>query len=70
MQADRFTISGLVAELDGRTVYRHALSGNPTETETLGIRLAETLLDQGAARVLESLTGDTAPGVVSKGASD
>ena len=61
-QIDRgtFSLTGLVAELDGRTIYRETISGEPSASEAIGIRLAEVLLDQGAARVLDALAGEDA----------
>jgi hydroxymethylbilane synthase len=52
-----FTITGLVAGLNGRRVYRETLEGDALETERTGIRLAEVLLSRGADRVLAALTG-------------
>ncbi len=50
-----FVISGLVADLEGKTIIRETLSGVLSESESVGIRLAETLLSKGAGQILESL---------------
>ena len=51
----RLTIEGLVADLDGTTVYRQQRSGPVGEAETIGTALADELLNQGADRILEKL---------------
>lgn len=58
-QTDGQTLSmeGLVADIDGRTIVRSAVSGNRQAAEDLGTRLAEDLLKQGARRILDTLTG-------------
>lgn len=48
-------LEGLVASLDGRTVFRQTLSGPRTEATSLGTRLADHILDQGARAVLDTL---------------
>ncbi|MFZ5564874.1 MAG: hydroxymethylbilane synthase [Thermodesulfobacteriota bacterium] len=53
-------IDGLVADIDGRTVVRSAVSGPRQAAADLGIRLAEDLLEQGAKRILDTLTGQGA----------
>ena len=55
IENNRFVISGLVADLDGRLIIRDTLSGALSESESVGIRLAETLLSKGAGQILETL---------------
>ena len=55
MDAGGFPITGLVAGLDGRNVYREPLRGEPQETEKTDTRLADVLLSRGADRVLDAL---------------
>jgi len=50
-----FNLTGLVADLDGSRILKATLSGSTDSTETIGIRLAQQLLDQGADKILEKL---------------
>jgi hydroxymethylbilane synthase len=50
---DVFTLSGLVADVEGTTLIRETLSGTPEKAESIGIDLAERLLSKGAAGILE-----------------
>lgn len=50
-----FRLTGLVADLDGSRILKATLSGPADSTETIGISLAQHLLDQGADRILEQL---------------
>jgi hydroxymethylbilane synthase len=52
---DTFNLTGLVADLDGSRILKATLSGSTDSTETIGISLAQQLLDQGAAKILEQL---------------
>ena len=51
-----FTLTGLVADVDGGTVIKHRLSGPASSAERIGIELAEILLDRGADEILKNLT--------------
>ncbi len=51
----RFFLSGLVANVDGTGMIRDTLSGPVSESERIGIELAERLLSQGAKELLEKL---------------
>lgn len=55
IDGDRLNLQGLVADIDGRTVYRDRHSGPAQAAEGIGRELAERLLSQGAAEVLEKL---------------
>jgi hydroxymethylbilane synthase len=55
-----FTLAGLVADLDGRTVIKDRASGAPEDAERIGRALAETLLSRGADEILKKLA-HTAP---------
>ena len=55
IRRDMFKMTGLVADLDGSQIFRATMSGNADETATLGVRLAEELLEQGADKILEKL---------------
>jgi len=52
----QFTLTGLVADLDGGTVIKHRLSGAVEDAEWIGHELAEILLTRGADEILEKLT--------------
>lgn len=51
-----FTISGLVADLEGKTIIKETLSGPLVSSESTGTALAEKLLLRGAKQLLENLT--------------
>lgn len=55
---------GCVSALDGSTLIRHFLEGNPAKSQELGIRLADTMLAMGADSILDSLKS-AAPSTVS-----
>lgn len=50
---DGFSLTGLVAELDGSVVLRETVTGAPDRSVQLGVDLAERLLAQGARQILE-----------------
>jgi hydroxymethylbilane synthase len=52
---DRFTMTGLVAEIDGTRVIKGEKTGPLDSPETIGIDLAEELLAGGADKILEKL---------------
>ena len=51
-----FTLTGLVADVDGSTLIKHRLSGPASAAERIGIELAEILLNRGADEILKNLT--------------
>ncbi|MFY9944202.1 MAG: hydroxymethylbilane synthase, partial [Desulfobacterales bacterium] len=50
-----FSLTGLVAEIDGGTLIRQTLSGSAAAPETVGVHLAEHLLALGAKEILDKL---------------
>jgi hydroxymethylbilane synthase len=48
-------IDGLVGTIDGKRLIREYLEGTIEEAGSLGMKLAEILLDQGAKEVLEEV---------------
>jgi hydroxymethylbilane synthase len=54
-----FTLTGLVADLDGSTVIKHRLSGPADAAERIGIELADILLGRGADEILKKLSDAT-----------
>lgn len=57
VSGDAVSISGMVASLDGKTVYRNAVSGPVSENETIGKICATKLLDNGAKSILDEIYG-------------
>lgn len=55
VSADRVTLNGLVASLDGQEVFSKQGTAPRTEAADLGRRIAAELLDAGARRILESV---------------
>lgn len=51
----QLVLDGLVASLDGETILRTQVKGEPGEAEKIGLQAAQNLLDQGAQEVLKSL---------------
>ncbi|MDR4493805.1 MAG: hydroxymethylbilane synthase [Nitrospirales bacterium] len=54
---DTVTLEGLVVSLDGKRYVRRCQSGAEKDAESLGVRLAEQLLDEGAAPILQEIYG-------------
>ncbi|MBW2407497.1 MAG: hydroxymethylbilane synthase [Deltaproteobacteria bacterium] len=50
-----FTLSGLVATLDGKTLFKETIIGPIDSSESLGIELAERLISMGAEKIIEAL---------------
>jgi len=50
-----FSLTGLVASLDGITIIKHSLSGPDTQSERIGAELADRLLSEGAKEILDSV---------------
>ncbi len=61
LREGRVHLRGLVGSLDGQTVIRGSRQGSPVDAESLGIDLAEELLDRGAREILEEVYQLTAP---------
>jgi hydroxymethylbilane synthase len=60
IEGSHFTLTGLVAAVDGSAVIKHSLSGPAAFAERIGVELAEILLSRGADIILKKLTS-TAP---------
>jgi len=50
-------LDGLVADLDGGTIFRDTVIGLPEKAKELGAALAHMLLDAGAGKILEKIYG-------------
>jgi hydroxymethylbilane synthase len=55
LDGDHLSMTGLVADLDGRAMIRQMLEGPAENAETIGLTLAERLLEQGAGAILDRL---------------
>jgi len=55
IRADTFSLTGLVADVDGSRIIKASLSGPADGTETIGVQLAEQLIARGADRILDKL---------------
>jgi hydroxymethylbilane synthase len=60
VSGDRLLLRGLVGDPEGRRVVRHSLEGRAADPEAAGAALAEALLAQGAADLVQRFS--TAPG--------
>jgi len=58
IEKDMFTIEGLVADLDGKTIIRDSCSGSVDDAREIGVALADKLLGMGAGDILKNLTAD------------
>ena len=50
---DQVHLTGMVASIDGQTMYRQSMEGPRQVAAHLGTRLADRLLEQGARDILE-----------------
>jgi len=55
LDAGKLSMSGLVGEPDGSVILREQISGDAKDAVTIGARIAESLLDQGANEILQRL---------------
>ncbi len=58
LDGDQLWLRGLVGSVDGRTLIRGELRGTAAEAESMGVALAESLLSQGADKILKALYAD------------
>ena len=54
VEEEKLHMMGVVARVDGKSVFRNRLTSEAGQAETLGIRLAESLLTMGATEILET----------------
>lgn len=50
-----FKLDAMIGSLDGKTVIRKSISGQPDQAKDLGIKLAQRLLDAGGREILEEI---------------
>jgi hydroxymethylbilane synthase len=53
-----FTLSGLMATIDGRTLIKETFSGPENSSEMIGVELAERLISMGAKTIMDNLKAD------------
>jgi hydroxymethylbilane synthase len=56
-------IDGLVGTIDGKRLIRHHIEGSIEKAESLGIELAEILLDKGAKEILDDIYQKSGPAI-------
>ena len=55
LESGNLWLRGLVGEPDGSQIIRGEVEGSPEEAETMGVGLAERLLEWGADAILKAL---------------
>lgn len=50
-----FTMNGLVADIDGKIILKKTMSGPVEQAESIGVKLADSLLSMGAKTILENI---------------
>jgi len=55
LDGDTLHLDGLVGSVDGKTLIRRQVSGARSDAKSLGIQLADTILDLGAREILQAL---------------
>ena len=63
LEGERLTLTGMVADLQGRRVIRRVLQGEARKAEEIGERLAEVVLAAGGAEILAEIYGSPVPTV-------
>ena len=58
IEKNTFTLCGLVATVDGKTVIMEILSGPKDSSEIIGVKLADRLVAMGAKTIMENLKTD------------
>jgi hydroxymethylbilane synthase len=61
-EGETLVLTGMVASLDGQRLLRDEAKGDQTDPEAIGMALAETLRQQGAADILEEIFASARPG--------
>ncbi len=55
IDGDQLVLDGMVASLDGKVMFMEQMTGFPNETNDLGIRLADKLIERGAKEILKEI---------------
>lgn len=61
LEGEELTLKGLVASLDGNKILQCEYKAPRSEAESLGIKVAEDLLSQGADAILQEVYGEQGP---------
>lgn len=56
---EKLHVAGMVASLDGSTILRQDMEGDPSDAEEIGKTLGKKLLEKGADKILEEIYGET-----------
>jgi hydroxymethylbilane synthase len=57
VREDRLELTGMVAEVDGSVLLREEIAGPVSQHQSLGVELANRLLDKGGRRILKKILG-------------
>ena len=55
IEGDEMILRGLVASLDGKTLYKNKLKGNKVKAVALGNEMGNTLLDMGGDKIMQEI---------------
>ena len=55
LDADQITLTGLVASLDGKTVYKKELTDIKTNAVAMGRKMGDELIEMGAGRIMQEI---------------
>ena len=58
LNGDQITLRGLVASLDGKTMYKKELTDLKTNAVALGRRMGDELIEMGASRIMQEIKSD------------
>ena len=58
VDGDTLSLEGLVADLDGQRIIRETISGSVSDAVSIGERLGDLLLEQGAKEILDEVFGN------------
>ncbi|MDT8336060.1 MAG: hydroxymethylbilane synthase [Desulfurivibrionaceae bacterium] len=58
VDGSRLTLTGLIASIDGKEVLKKQLVGEVNDAKSMGVKLAEELLEMGGRRILEEVYGE------------
>ena len=58
LDGDQITLTGLVASLDGKKMYKKELTDLKTNAVALGRRMGDELIEMGADRIMQEIKSD------------
>lgn len=59
IESDKIEMTGMVATLDGREMYKETFTGSPADAGSIGRELAKKLLSMGARKILNEVYGNS-----------